>query len=837
MSQRQIRTSIVVLALTALALPWTLVGVPFVLPAKAVDVENLIKEGIKNQLPRMNQAPAPIKVEQKAQKIEDIVQRQDIPYSFPTMIPLAGISISGLGPKAVSSLSENYFVVKSNTNVLRMADIYKENRLSGKSNYVTIDSILHPYLALTNRIQADLIKRHLLPLTKTLLFAMLKAAVSDYHHADDAEVRADIEANIAFISLPLKLIDPAFAVPNLGRVLSMVKADYDSLVFARNGKSAVFDRIEDFSLYRPEGWYKSSSELITFYRVKTWLSRLSYPINDITFDAEGVKVNNFRRSVLLYRSLELARIDNKPAYEYWVRLVRSSFLLGSQVESWQEKNLYCHDYKGVFKALSGDLNVTLSRLAEPLYRTKLLLAVRKQKPLSLSATSIFDLEDVQAAKNSAACFRFMPEVGNPEAPWLRWAAAQYPEPGITRNLFPLALMDLYAWGAPQAANFILDSSWAMDEKAARAVIELKRWVLRRTIAGQVQPVDNRIWNLMSPSWRLLPDGIQTALRVEMWANRRMESAFCAWLDSQICIAPPHYLLNQPPNKGVQHPPKSAPGGTPASTPRAQTQSLPANSGLQSALGNDSLISNALSPAASGGSGSFGTAPGVRPSKALRAARNHFLDPYPEFYNKLIADAQNIEKSMLAQGFSMDAGLKRALDDYLRLFQRLAKIAQNEVEGKPLLPADLSLLGNFDLVLDKIDLPLPATLSFEPAPTPAAGAEGSQSNGGGKEAKNPGALASIDLKVESKKAEAAATTEAKPAGYTFGLGRPGQLFIITQNKNSKEWTLARGAVYTFYEQWGAGMNKETLLYKIDRGTIQPPYWTERFDFVQAERSAK
>lgn len=834
-----------IILLVAILIGQSLFSCFYPLPATAIDVESMIKEGIKNQLPRATQQ-SPIKVERK-QSIEDLIPRQDIPYGFPPMIPLNGITIAGLGSKAIACLGENYFVVRSNTNCLRMCDLYRENRASSKANYVTMDCVAHPYLAFSNRIYAETIKRHLLPLTKTLLLAMLKVAVLDYKQTDDADVRTDIECNIAFLSLAAKLIDPAFVIPALGRVPQLVQADYDAVVFAKPGHSAIFDRNEDFSYYRPIGWYRSSPELITFHRVKTWMSRLNYPINDVTFEADGIRANNFRRSVLLYRSLDLARIDGKPAMDTWMKLVKGLFLLGAQVESWQEKNLYAHDYKSVFKTNSTDIKVTLQALAEPLYRTKLLLAVRKQKPLSLGSTSIFDLEEAESARQAVAAFRFVPSVGAPEDPWLKYAANIYPKPGMSTNIFPVALLDLNAWGAPQAANFLLDNSWAMDEGMPKTVSELKRWVLRRGVTGQVQPVDCRIWNLLSPSWRLLPDGIQIALRGQTWANRRLETVFSAWLDSRLTIASPHYGANTsssptPQTRPTENSSANAAADAPddkigealanaveAPTPRPNTTAAVAKPGTAGKPSNQANTSSLSKPATaqlrpaqtsvrslqtipskqvgtplsqtSAATGTVSPEKKVRPLIARRAARGHFLDPCPDFYNRLLLDCQRIDKELLALGFTLEPNLKRGLDDYGRLFQRFFKIAKDEVECKPLAVEDLNLLGNIDIILDKIDQPLPAVLTIEPQANFSANAPAPDPN----------------------------------QGYTMSLGRPGLLYMILMNKTTREWTLARGAVYTYYEHYGTTMNEETLLDKIDKGTLQPPFWTDHFDYVQAERN--
>lgn len=801
----------------------------FVPSSAALDVDSLTGTIKTNSSRNMT----PIKVDRKAQKLEDMIDRQEIPYGFPPMIPLQGITIGGLGPKAIQALGENYFVVRSNTTTIKMSDLYKDNRSAGKANYVTIDCVLHPYIAYTNRVHAETAKRYLLPVMKNLLIAMLQIALVDYRQADDGDVRSDIEGNIAFLSLGIKLLDSSFQIPQVGRVSQMVLADYDSVVFARPGRSAILDRNEDFSAYKPQGWYRSSPELVAFFRAKTWLSRLNYPINDVSFDGAGSQVNNFRRSVLLYRCLDLAHVDGKPAFDSWMRLIKGLFVLGGQVESWQEKNLYPHDYKSTFRTNSTDLRMTLSALSEPLYRTKLLLAVRKQKPLSLGTTSIFDMDDQTATQQTIAVFRLFPVLGSPEEPWLRWAADKYPKPSLHTNLFPVALLDLNAWGVPQASNFLLDSSWAMDENVPPAVTELKKWVLRRLLGGHVQTVENRFWSLLSPSWRLLPDGIQTVVRGEMWANRKMETAFCAWLDSLVAIAPPPV-----PSAPIKTVANLSGGLKPANSFASDQKSdkpkvlfvkpqVPVKPTTQTSLASTDSILNSFSSTGSSHSpqmhkhaagahnasiqASSPAASRPKTPTARRASRGHFLDPYLDLYQKLEQDAQRTDKELTALGFPLEPNLKRGLEDYVRLFQRFAKIAKDELEAKPLAPADISLLSNIDMILEKIDVPLPAVIPV------AAQANFATSN--------------------SSKANAGTGVAEKDAiaehpGFTMGLGRPGLLYIILQNKATHDWTLARGAVYTYYEQYG-NVSEETLLNRIDKGQISPPYWTERFDFVQAD----
>jgi hypothetical protein len=781
-------------------------------PALAVDIEAL-------PYPLRSKPTKPIQVDKKNRTIEDVVDRCDIPYSFPQMVPLQGITISGLGNTATQTLGMNYFVVAANTRAQRMSEIYKENRIAGKANYVTVDCVLHPYLAYSNRVHADLIKRYFTPLTRTLLISMMQVCCADYKQAEDNDVRGDILCNMAFLGVALKLIDPVFKMPELGKLESTVQADLDAIVAGKPSRSAVFERDEDFSLYTPIGWYKSSPDLQAYYRAKTWMSRLSYPVNDVEFASTGgARANNFRRSVLLYRALDLAEVDGKPGFDAWTRLVRAWFMLGPQTESWGEKNLYCHDYRSVFKTNSADLRITLGALAEPLYRTKLLLAVRRQKPVSLGATSIFDIQDGGQGKDSYATFRLMPTVGSPEEPWLRALAKKYPA-SLSESPLPASLMILNTRGAARASNVLLDTAWALDGCTTDAVVDLKSRVMKRLAGGQLQPSEHRVWNLVTPLFRLPPAGVQTVLRSEMWASRRMESAMAGWLDSMCVIAPPlgaQTIPGRGSGSGGGNGKGSGPtgGSSPGSTNGARTHTVattPAVSPVPSpvaghasvaAVGAGHVRSSSISKTGSRHDvlKNDPTIPHpqtneprrVRPTVARRIARGHYVDPCPDIFQKLVSDGLSLDKEATALGFSIGPH-KARLDDFVRLFQRLERIATDELTGKPLGPADLNLLAGIDTILDKVDMPLPAVLPIEPL----------QKDG------------------------------SVTGGFNLGIGRPGQLYVILQNKSTTEWTLARGAVYTLYEVPGAPLTAETLLSKIDSTKLKPPFWAEKFDLIQTD----
>jgi hypothetical protein len=676
----------------------------------------------------------PIRLQKKDITLEQLITRVDIPYTFLQPVPLQGIRIPGLGARGVQMLGQNYFVVLANTPYKDLAEVYRENRLRGKSNFVTADSIVHPYFAFTNRALATAIEEHLVPELAALLKAMLETSLADYRQADDSAVRDDIERNIAFLSVAVKLLDSSFAPPQVGRVAALVSADLDAITTGKRATSAIFDREEDFSAYQGQGWYNSSALLRDFYRCREWLSRMAYPVSDVTFGTRGGVGNNFRRSVLLFRCLDLAKVGGKPGYEVWEKLMRAWSLLGSPLAAWQDKTISASEYKPVFKLDGKDVDVALSSLSEPFFRTKLMLAIRKQKPVKLGATSIFDLEDSGQWSNLSTSFRLFPVTGDPEMPWLRMASRNWKEDASQAPSWPLALLVLQAWGAGQASNILTDNLWKLDPQLARVLPELQRSVMRRLPGGQAQPVDDRRWKILSAYFTPYSEGAQSVLRTEMWANRRMESAFAGWVDSHLALG-----------SAEDKPASPAQGGAPAADER-------------------------------------------QPAKP---AYYHYLEPCPELYQRIKEDANRMSEDLYLLGYLSDR-LRERFADFSRLAQRLERIAELELQAVPLPPADMKLLGNIDLILEKVVVPLPGTLSI------------SVPGGAG-------------------------------AGMSFGLGRPGLLFIILQSGTRS--TLGRGAVYTYYEVPFTNLKPEHWQRKLDFTLVKPPSWTDRFDLVEEQPPAR
>jgi hypothetical protein len=731
------------------------------------------------------QQQSPLELQKRTSALEEFLKQVDPGAAYVTPIPLHGIPIPGLTSKTVDTLGFNNFVIVNYPKDARMSDVYRENRLNGKANFVTTDCLLHPYLAFSNRVLADTAEKYITSDLRQLLQAMLEQSAIDYNGTDNQDVREDIEKNVAYLCVALKLLDPGYEVLNLGRVRTLVDHDLRHINAANQGISDIFDREEDFRGFRPFGWYNSSEGLANFYRAREWLARMAFPISDVTIGSGTNKSNNFRRSVLLFRSLELAKVDDKPALIFWERVLKQLSLLAPQPNTWRERVLYPGDYKLVFKNDANNLRDTLNGLSEPFYRTKLLLAVRRQKPMNLNSTSIFDMDGGATPQEAGAIFRLFPVTGDPEITWMQSVAKLYPCDQEGGTWWPVALASLSSWGSGQAGNLLLENKVALDPGLNKTYSELYRSIMTRTASGQQQPIASRQRQIFAHYFKPFPDAVQTSLRSEMWLTHRLESAFAAWLDSVTCIAPRHVATAAP-----------------------ARATAPANAAAPARAGNSPIVGASQWQAATGVSPA-GPATGASPTQPAAGttriytrrqapASYHFLEPDPALFAAIQADATALTQTLTELGYLQDHQRHR-FTDFIRLAGRLQSIADTQATDRPLSPADNNLLGSIDTVLEKVDVPLPAVLAFP----------GNQTDSRFKQ--HPG------------------------AGFNIALGRPGFLHIVIQNPRTQDWTLARGAVYSYYEFSGQPVTLADWQRTLSYGQARPPAWTRQFDILQPIRT--
>jgi hypothetical protein len=720
---------------------------------------------------------------EKDSTLEAILKPQELTTSPVQPISLAGIKIPGVNPNTIAMLGMNHFVVINNTTFETMGELYRDNRLKGKPNFVTLDSIVHPYFATTNALIAAVVEEHAMPDLKQIMTVMLKTSVEDYRHCEDIEVKDDIQRNLAFIIIALRLLEPSIKLPDMGGATDLSNEEMRNIESGFKTRSVIFDREENFQALAPIGWFAKREKLSNFYRCAQWISRMDFPLTDVTVDTETGSGNLFRRSVLLYRALDRAVVDGKPASEMWQRLVSVWELFATSSIRHRQKTLLYTDFKAVVPSGNQDLKSTLNNLASPFFRTKLLLSVRKQKPVGLGTTSIFELADPSGSGEQQVAYRLMPLIEDPEMPWLRARASHYADEETSTVWCPLSLLILHARGAQAATNILYNGLSTLQPDLNKLIPELERMVAKPKGAQPSIVAWERSWQILSGYFKQFPGEAQAPLKTDLWLSRHLESAFAGWVDSHLAFcelptataAAPDIAPKPAPAPaaaaGSSTAPSTAPPSAPSSAPPAAPSAAPSS------------------------------APSAQSTPPVKPATFHYLEPVPAVFRAIEADAKTLEEKLTALNY-FPARYKQRLDDFMRLANRLAQIADKEIAGQPTTPVDFKLLAGIDFVLDQISSPLAGSLAII-APTNAPA-------GGGKAQANM--LKSANLV----------------------LGRPGLVLMLCQT--SQGAMLVRGGLYTYYELSGSPLRAEHIKRKLQFDLLRPPIWARTFDVIQ-ETAAK
>ncbi len=730
----------------------------------------------------------------------DIFPVVNLNLSTPQPLSLSGIKISGLSPENIKTLAYYHMVVlhgsaDQGTAYDTMYGIYQNNRLSGRSNFVTVDTFVHAYFTYMNTLTVKVVEDTLYQELYDFLKDLRDSCVKDYRICDIAEIKDDIQRNLGFILVSIKLLRPDEPIPDMGGASDLAQAEIALMKKGQKASSPIFSREIDYASFRPAGFYGALgsygvSRAARFYSAYSWLSRMALSLSDLTINTQSGGGNSFRRAVLLFRAVQLGRsADGKTLMEKWRRLTDIVLAL-SQGQLSKEPTIYPEEMKSIFTDAKLEFKDLLVTLAQPLARARLLISIKKQKPQGLDATSIFDMTRARKEEDSTTVFRLFVPVSSVELDFLKELAASYQEEGQDKAIVPLSLLNLFAMGCPQASNALSVLAEQIDSRAINVVPDFVRVLSRRRPEDadtMVRQTEKR-WSLISEYFRPLKKGSQACLLSTVWMQQRLLSASGAFVDSFLTI-----------DTNLYPPPPAAPGtsvGSAPAKPPETTASKPAPAAaaaVGAATAGSATGSNPASDpppvSSSSPSGNTSTATNTSTSANTRrsgkpaAANFHYLEPSIALYSKIAAFLSESMKELTRLN-AMPENLRTKGDDFVRLTERLVKISEKELASEPLPLPDFRLLANIDQILPAIS-----------GPTSACIYTGS--------------------------------------GASMGLGDPGALFILFNTDQGPY--LSRGAVYSYYEVAGGPYKPQHWQRKKSFGFLRPPGWISQFNLVDEKKT--
>lgn len=203
-------------------------------------------------------------------------------------------------------LSQNGFVVSGDAG-REFFEIYEMNRYEPKANFVTVDSLMHTYHLYFSYLLKKVEKGYLTNCLQQLGERMLEDSLAAYDELKGSEWEEAAKRNVAFFTVGAKLLDDQVQVN--GDVKEIVEYELERINAAEGvGESMIYDgltdRMEDYSQYKPRGYYEGDEELERYFRAMMWYGR-------IHFRQESEEMD---RSALL---MSFMLSEDQTAYDLW----------------------------------------------------------------------------------------------------------------------------------------------------------------------------------------------------------------------------------------------------------------------------------------------------------------------------------------------------------------------------------------------------------------------------------------------------------------------------------------------------------------------------------------
>ena len=274
------------------------------------------------------------------------------------------------------------FVVSDNAG-REFFEQYEDNRYFQVPNFVTVDSMMHTYHIYFAYLMKDIEKNHLVDELKTLTEDMIDETADQYDQLKGTAWEESAKTNVAFFAVAGKLLDDKSKIP--AEVADVVDEECD-LIMDGSGpeESPLFGEYEDYSQYKPRGYYEGDETLEKYFRAMMWYGRRQF-----TREQE-----NMDRSALLI-TLALNSKDS----DIWSNIYAvTSFFAGASDDLG-----YC-EYMPAIQKVYGD-KVSVSDIADDdASWEKFHALTAKMRAPRINSIVIEDTED---AENVIPGFRFM----------------------------------------------------------------------------------------------------------------------------------------------------------------------------------------------------------------------------------------------------------------------------------------------------------------------------------------------------------------------------------------------------------------------------------------------
>ncbi len=249
--------------------------------------------------------------------------------------------------------------------IMDPASYYEGLRKAGKPIFITGDSALYTVHVVFDSLLADVEEEELAPRLARLLRG-LAARMDEEYRSGSGDLRAAAALAVAYVSVPLKVLDPGYRVP--GYAADKVSAEL-ALIERAEGMAAspLMGYRVDYTQFKPRGHYTRSETLERYFKAMMWLGRMRFEASDSS-SQERARIQTLA-ALLIAHALEADR----GLMEAWRGVYEPiSYLVGPSDDPTPL------DYVRLAEEVYGGLDP--ERLADPVLLERFMEAAAEMKP-------------------------------------------------------------------------------------------------------------------------------------------------------------------------------------------------------------------------------------------------------------------------------------------------------------------------------------------------------------------------------------------------------------------------------------------------------------------------
>lgn len=175
----------------------------------------------------------------------------------------------------IDMLVSNGFYVSKDGYANEFFQIYEENRYFQFANFVTVDSLMHTYHLYFSYLLRNTEKQYLSAALSDVSGAMLSESLAQYEVLKGSEWEEAARRNVVFFAVGARLQDDTAEIPEFAAEIAEKELQ---LIGRADGIAAspLLNSDEDYSQYKPRGYYDGDEQLERYFRAMMWYGRIGF---------------------------------------------------------------------------------------------------------------------------------------------------------------------------------------------------------------------------------------------------------------------------------------------------------------------------------------------------------------------------------------------------------------------------------------------------------------------------------------------------------------------------------------------------------------------------------